>query len=107
MNMIWRMVIVVIAAIDGALAAFLAGESFWANRGPGGEGSIERSVEVLLVFAPLSAAICGCLACVLIYRSGAFSLRGPGGNPPLTIWEKGFAFCSAASIAFAIWVVLH
>ena len=103
MNALWRMLIVILAAIDGGLAAFCAGEEFWTLRGPGGEAAMGRAVQVLFIFAPLGAAICGCIACVLISRSGGFSL----GNPLLTKWEKGFTICSIASIAaFARWIAL-
>ncbi len=103
----WRTWIVILAAIDGALATSWAGEAFWVDRRTGGETSIGQAFVVDFAFAPLSAVICGCLASVFIYWSGGFSLRGPDGHPPLTKWEKGFAICSAAAIAgVALWILM-
>jgi hypothetical protein len=102
-----RPLIVFLAALDGALAASLAGERFWIyNGGPGGEASIGRAVDVYFYMVPIGAVICAGFAFVLMHRSGGFSPRDLR-YPPLTIWEIGFSLCSVAGLsAFALWIAL-
>jgi hypothetical protein len=105
MNVLLRTVAVVLAAVAGGIVGALAGDRFGIDRKLGGEAGLAQSLNVLFLFAPLSAAAWVCVALAFIKRAGGWV--GPKGNRPLTKLEIGFAICCAAIIAgFVLFIVM-